>query len=286
MKKPLFSIIIPTLNEEKNLPKLLKDLQKQTFSQFDVWVIDGKSDDKTQEIAQKYVENDPRFHLFVSNRRNVGHQRNFGSQKSTGEYVIFFDADNRLPDHYLAEIHKQCVKKEIFAFTTWAQPDTENSQDKIIMNMLNMVIEVGAKVGAPSALGACIGCRRSVFEIVGGFDPSISFMEDMDLIQRIVKKGYQFSVFRTPLFTYSFRRMRKEGTLQLCRKMVPYFIVKQVFNQKTTKPLDIYPMLGGGYYSTTDSKQKTKSKSLLQIMEFEKIIRKMNQNLIKKFLSL
>src|SRR3989338_5592431 len=49
MNKPYFSVIIPTLNEEKYLPKLLKDLVSQTYRDFEVVLVDGNSDDKTVE---------------------------------------------------------------------------------------------------------------------------------------------------------------------------------------------------------------------------------------------
>ena len=51
---PFFSVIIPCLNEEKYLPKLLKDLQGQIDRNFEVIVVDGKSEDRTVEVAKKF----------------------------------------------------------------------------------------------------------------------------------------------------------------------------------------------------------------------------------------
>ena len=70
MKKPFFSIIIPTLNEEKYLPHLLADLAKQTFQDFEVIVIDGQSTDQTV----------PKTKLFKSCRRG-GSRRHHISTK-------------------------------------------------------------------------------------------------------------------------------------------------------------------------------------------------------------
>src|SRR5579859_4713772 len=125
-KPPFFSIVIPALNEEKDLPNLLEDLWKQSFQDFDAWVVDGNSEDKTAEIAKRFQKIDPRFHLLKTPVRNVGHQRNLGAEKSKGNYILFFDADNLLPPNYLAELHTRCVKKNAQAFTTWSKPDSES----------------------------------------------------------------------------------------------------------------------------------------------------------------
>ena len=53
-QRPFFSIIIPSLNEEKYLPLLLEDLSQQTFKSFEVIIIDGKSEDKTIELAKTF----------------------------------------------------------------------------------------------------------------------------------------------------------------------------------------------------------------------------------------
>ena len=56
MEKYSFSIIIPTLNEERNLPNLLKELSEQTFNDFELIVVDGLSDDKTLVKANSFKD--------------------------------------------------------------------------------------------------------------------------------------------------------------------------------------------------------------------------------------
>ena len=55
MGKPFFSIVIPALNEEKFLPKLLESLSHQHFCDFEVIVVDGRSKDKTVAVAETYI---------------------------------------------------------------------------------------------------------------------------------------------------------------------------------------------------------------------------------------
>ncbi len=246
-KTPFFSIVIPALNEEKDLPNLLKDLQKQTFQDFDVWVVDGNSEDKTAEVAEKFAAINPHFHVLRTPIRNVGHQRNLGAEKSRGKYILFLDADNRLPQGYLTELSARCIKKNAQAFTTWSKPDSKSLQDRVVMFTLNLGLSIGAKIRLPATFGSCIGCERSVFQQSDGFNASLVFMEDVDFIQRLVKKGFRFTVFRRPQYSYSFRRMRKEGSWRLYGRVAPY-ILQKILRKKHNHPLDVYPMHGGGYF--------------------------------------
>lgn len=256
MSSPFFSIIIPCLNEQRALPHLLKDLQNQTYADFDVWIVDGNSEDSTPAVVQKIAKKDKRFHLITSKVRNVGYQRNLGAHKSRGSYVLFFDADNRIPSFYLAGVHYQCAKDNIDAFTTFAQPDTENAKDKFFMSFTNTVFDSASKIGLPFTFGACIGCKRDVFMEVKGFDETMTFGEDTEFVRRVVQSGYGFNVLHEPTYVYSLRRFRKEGTLTLARKLTPIQL-NLLMNKKTTQPLDIYPMLGGGYFEEEEKKKGT-----------------------------
>ena len=271
MAHPYFSIVIPALHEERALPKLLKDLRSQTYTDFDVWVVDGQSEDKTFAIIDQLGKKDARFHGVISTRRNVGYQRNLGAKKSSGKYVLFFDADNRIPPYYLAGLHYQCAKQNVDAFTTYATPDSTNAKELIFLNFTNMVIEHGARIGLPFAFGACIGCRRDAFGDVQGFDDTMTFGEDTDFTRRLVRTGFEFSVFKDPMYTFSMRRYRKEGTLKVARQYAPLGI-KLLINKKSTTPLDSYPMLGGKYFENTPEKERS-TQTFKQLQALMKTLR-------------
>src|SRR5258705_12413818 len=103
-KEPFFSVIIPALNEEKYLPLLLQDLADQSTQDFEVIVIDGRSTDKTVENTLKFKKKLPSLTILSSKIRNVSVQRNLAAQKSNGKYLLFNDADNRLPKDFLAVV--------------------------------------------------------------------------------------------------------------------------------------------------------------------------------------
>ena len=96
MAAPLFSIIIPTLNEELFLPTLLVSLTEQSFGDFEVIVIDGSSADKTVAIASSFEKKLPRLEIIVSKIAGLPLQRNLGAKAARGSYFIFVDADSVL----------------------------------------------------------------------------------------------------------------------------------------------------------------------------------------------
>ena len=84
MANPHFSIVIPCLNEEKYLPKLLTNLEKQTLKDFEVIVVDGQSEDKTLAKATSF-NNRLKIKTLKADKRNVSFQRNLGAKNAKGE---------------------------------------------------------------------------------------------------------------------------------------------------------------------------------------------------------
>lgn len=246
--KPFFSIVVPCLNEEKHLPHLLEDLSKQTFSNFEIIVIDGLSEDNTIAVAKSFKSKFPNIKVFKSSIRNVSFQRNMGADHSEGTYIIFNDADNRIPSYFLEGVHYQLQVKKYDLFTTWCNPDTNNRSDKTISNYFNFLIETASLLNNPAALGAMIGCRKSIFKSIGGFDRNIGFAEDTEFVNRGHRKGYSFGVFHEPRYNYSLRRFRKIGTIKLIQRYA-VLNIKFLTNQKVDQVKE-YPM-GGAYLEET-----------------------------------
>jgi glycosyltransferase involved in cell wall biosynthesis len=241
---PFFSIIIPALNEEKSLPLLLKDLSNQTLQDFEVILVDGQSKDKTVEKAKKFQKLLPSLTILSSKIKNVSVQRNMGAEEAKGICLLFNDADNRLPKHFLEGVKYQQGVRPTDMFTTWCLPDSNKRSDKAIATYLNLLTETGFLLGTPGALGAMIGCLRKHFGKIGGFNPEVGFAEDTDFIRQGYRKGYSYSIIHEPRYVYSLRRFRKVGTLKLLQKYA-VLNLKYITNQKVDQKKE-YPM-GGEY---------------------------------------
>lgn len=275
MQTPFFSVVIPTLDEAKTLPKLLLDLSKQTFTDVDVFIVDGGSKDKTVELASKFAQEYKGITILGCEQKNVSIQRNIGAGLSQGAYLIFLDADVRIPPFYLEGIHYNLMKKQVDAFTTFASPDSTRGDTELIIRIQNIGLEGGAALGIPYALGASLGVRREVFTKVGGFDSNISFMEDMELARRIHKHHFSFAAFKDPTFVMNMRRFRKDGTVKLIVKLIPTFI-ESILSDKVTGIHKTYPMLGGSYYEVRSKK------TFAEFRELERLMKKLVKSRKKK----
>lgn len=95
------SVIVPMYNCESWISKLINDLQNQTFTNFEVLLIDDGSTDHTFEICSEVCRKDHRFSIFRQKNSGPGAARNVGILHSKGNYIRFIDADDRIDKNSL-----------------------------------------------------------------------------------------------------------------------------------------------------------------------------------------
>lgn len=244
MSAPFFSIIIPTLNEEAFLPKLLQDLTGQNFPSFEVLIVDAHSTDNTKKNIDKTVKRDARFSSHFCPQKNVSWQRNIGATRAAGTWLLFLDADSRISKNFLHRLAVQLRIDVCDGFTCHAKADEQRFDSLLFVWVQNFFLDLMIKIGAPYSVGACMGSSRSIFKKIGGFDRTIAHMEDSEFARRLYKNGFQFRVLHSPTFIYSLRRQRKGGMLSFLIKLVPYYIKSFVQSEYKT-PKSLYPMHGG-----------------------------------------
>jgi glycosyltransferase involved in cell wall biosynthesis len=86
------SVIVPAYNAEKTILETIQSIQAQTFSDFELIVINDGSSDRTVELLSKI--NDPRLKVFSYENGGLPVARNRGIQRATGEFITFIDADD------------------------------------------------------------------------------------------------------------------------------------------------------------------------------------------------
>jgi glycosyltransferase involved in cell wall biosynthesis len=205
------SIIIPTYNEAELLPALLGDIREQRAITHEVIVADAQSTDNTREVARaggaRVVE---------GGMPAAG--RNAGAAEAEGDFLVFLDADVRIPKTFLRNALSEMRARELAVATCPVRPLSKLTTDKIIHNFANLFIRMNQRTD-PHAPGYCILMRRNVFQAIGGFDESLKVAEDHDLVKRAAEKG-PFRVLSSTFVRVDVRRFEKEGRLWYALKTI------------------------------------------------------------------
>lgn len=168
-------MIIPTLNEGDYLPAVLHALGRQTFRDFDVWVVDGGSQDGT--IAEA-LRSGTRV---IVRKSNIAEARNLGANSTSAPFLVFLDADTIVPPEFL-EIAIDELKERLARFLVGRPEPLETSFVGRVGYFLGWGL-CRAGLTNPCYMGVAV--RREVFEEVGGFDERLVYNEDLDLLHRV-----------------------------------------------------------------------------------------------------
>ncbi|GIW64271.1 MAG: glycosyl transferase [Patescibacteria group bacterium] len=273
MSDIFFSVIIPTLNEELFLPKLLDDLKKQKETNFEVIIVDGYSLDNTKKVALKYKKC-LRLSFFESNKKNVASQRNFGASKAKGDYLLFLDADSRIKSTFLTKVKKFILKNKGLLFVPYVVPSKKDKIYKPLFDLANNLVEFSQKLPKKFSLGGSIIIERNFFHLMGGFNEELFMSEDHELIGRAFNYGVQTKFIKNSPVVFSLRRIKKEGEVKFFYKYFLATFRRLILNEEVTKKIFDYEM-GGQVYTKSNLDKKTTSEYINSyFLKIKKLLRK------------
>lgn len=226
-----FSIIIPVYNRPKEVDELLESLCIQTFTDFEVIVVEDGSDETSEAICEKYKDRLDLKYCFKPNT-GPGPSRNYGAEQSSGEYLIILDSDVIVPEDYLRTIDETLKAQPTDAF---GGPDRAHESFTPIQKAINYAMTSFFTTGGirggkrkmdkfyPRSFN--MGIRRSLFQQVGGFAP-IRYGEDIDLSTRLFEAGCNCRLFpeayvyhkRRVKFSSFFRQVKHSGEARVMLK--------------------------------------------------------------------
>ncbi len=219
----MLSIIIPTLNEEKYLPLLLKEIKKQKFGEgeedkssfspslslgkssvYEIIVADAGSTDKTVEIAKS-------FDCKVVSGGLPAKGRNEGAKIAQGDIFLFIDADNiYLPESFLKNLLEEFEKRKLDIASFPIYPKG-NVFDKFAYGIYNRWVQLIQRFSAYATSSVLI--KRDIHKKIGGFDEEIKIAEDHFYVKTAKKFGKFGFIKIKPVLT-SARRFKKDGRLK------------------------------------------------------------------------
>jgi len=258
----MISIIIPTYNEERYLPKLLKSIRAQKFNDYEIIVADNNSQDKTASIAEKY-----NCHVVKGGR--PAKARNNGAKIAKGEYLLFLDADVILPKNFLYKAIKEFQEKKIHFACTLMKPISNKEIDKMYFEIQNTLYKYTYEI-FPYSFGPCILVTKICHQKLKGFNEKINIGEDNEYGKR-AKKNFKCGAITSTFIKISIRRFEKEGRAELIKKYLQHAVYEQLANLGIKKDV---------VYEFGDFKKK---KNLSEIEKFlEKILQLIKKGSIKK----
>ena len=206
------SVIIPTKNEERHLPLLLRQLEGQSRRPDEIIVADADSEDRTVEIAEKLGAK-----VVSGGLPGVG--RNAGARIATGDMLLFLDADVTLHDtQQLEKALAQFTGRELDIATTDVYPEKGTKYDHFSHWVYNTYVRALTRI-SPHAPGFFILVHKDLHEEIGGFDETIFFCEDHDYAKRAAKIG-TFGILRKLPIHVSIRRMDRDGRFNIAVKFL------------------------------------------------------------------
>lgn len=230
------SVIIPTYNRSKTLGRAIDSVLKQTYTDWELIIVDDASTDNTEEFVKKYTNENIRYYKNYQNRQK-SYTRNFGVSKARGEYVAFLDSD----DEWLPQkLEKQLIslnKDEFIGCFTGAykiQGERKTSRRPSIKESLLLDI---LKNRISISMGSTCLVRKDIFEKSGGFREDMTVNEDIELAVRLCFSNNLIVISEPLINIYDIDKPRDaRRILEAKEKLLSYTenIIKQL-DQKDQK---------------------------------------------------
>ena len=185
---PIVSIITPAHNSERFLPETIRSVLAQTFSQWEMIIIDDVSTDSTPEIVRRFAKEDPRVrNVRLDTKSGAGGARNAGMDAARGRFLAFLDSDDLwLPRKLEVQVEFMRKTKAPFTYAGYRMID-ENGR------------VMGRPIHAPVAMGyrdllknTAIGCLTVMLDrevCAGERMPALTRHEDLVLWYALLKRG-------------------------------------------------------------------------------------------------
>lgn len=226
---PFFSVIIPLYNKENFVQDAIKSILNQTFTDFELLIINDCSTDKSVEIASEFLSEKVKI-IHHEKNRGLAATRNTGIKKASSNYVTYLDADDVWKPHFLEKIFDLIQNfpearifgtnyQEIWKGTLKTPLNGSESLEENYKGYINF-FKLNIKQGIYCHGSVCF--HKEVFEKIGYYNESIQFSEDLDFN---IRANYHFKLAydKTPQMIYFMLTENQITQSSLQNKTIPDF---------------------------------------------------------------
>jgi glycosyltransferase involved in cell wall biosynthesis len=245
---PFFSVIVPLYNKESLIAATLNSALAQTFTDFEIVIINDGSTDTSEAVVQQFTDARIRYH--ATPNQKVSRARNTGITMATGDVIAFLDADDYWqPDHLqvLYNLHKQNPTAGLLASRysikigngTVIQPlflDVDDDYSGILPDSFK------ASLVNRVAVTSAVAVPKKVFETTGVFNPDVTHPEDTELWVKISLK-FPVAISNKHTMIYNFDLPDSWSRKQMAGRKIMDFnqFLNDESNNKSLKAfLDLY----------------------------------------------
>lgn len=228
----MISVVIPLYNKEKSILMTIQSVINQSYTDFELLIIDDGSTDGGGAIAASYP--DTRIRVIHQQNRGVCAARNRGIQEAKGEYIALLDADDQWDMKYLEE--QMQMVADFPEAAMWGINFAELNEGKLIRKLetglpdgyrgyVENYFEMPDRV-SDLLCSSSVVIRKEVFEKVGYFDERIRYSEDIDMWYRIIS-NYQVAFYDRYMVHYLYdAENRTMNRARLLKYWLPYYVDK------------------------------------------------------------
>lgn len=217
---PRFSVVISVFNKEKYIADTLKSVLAQTFTDFEVVILNDGSTDKSEAEILKFT--DSRIRYFSKENSGASAARNFTIQQAEAEYIALMDADDYWYPFYLEEQNRllnEFSNESVFATATEIKRNRKTFKNTYSIQTIGqdaVLVDYFESSQLDSVLlSISTVLKKEVFTNVGWYDPKIKSGEDTDLYVRI---GLKNKVVFSPKVCATYI-VRKNSLFQSIKKL-------------------------------------------------------------------
>lgn len=227
---PLISVVIPVFNGEKTIKETVESVLKQTFSDFELIVINDGSQDATEEVLLTIKDN--RIQVYSYPNAGLAASRNRGIVHAIGEYIAFIDADDLwTSDKLEAQFNALKTHPDAAVAYSWTDYIDEFSQFLRRGSHITVNGDVYAHLLVIDFLenGSNPLIKKQAFVEIGNFDESLTAAEDWDLLLRLASR-YHFICVASPQILYRISTNSMSANV-LQQEEQTLKVIERAFNQ-------------------------------------------------------
>lgn len=260
----LVSIIIPCYNAEMFIAETIKSVINQTYSNWEIIIVNDGSTDNSATILNQFSEKDNRIQLINKPNSGVSDTRNKGLEVANGEFITFLDADDVWHITNLEKKVNFLTSTDYDVVYSYCQMIDEQSKpiNRVLKGVNNLKVAdfLSFKANYNTAPSGIV-FKKEVLHKIGGFDVNLSNNADQDILIQALASRFKFGVIPEILWNYRIHSENMSKNVELLEKDSIYLFRKcekqQLFYSFWFKQQcfsNLYLILAGSWWKNGNNK--------------------------------